>query len=90
MENVMLQLDKISASEAASYQDADPHFTYTSYTTMLPLNDPQLIQFRDHLVDQDVLDADTGELRKYLIVDDPEMHSMDGHWQWICTRMRGT
>lgn len=85
----MVQLDKVSAVEAASYQGADPHFTYKAFTTLLPMNNPQLVLFRDYMVDQVVLDALTNTPRTYLIVDDPDMHAIDGHWQWTCSRMRG-
>jgi hypothetical protein len=79
----------MSALEAASYQGADPHFTYKCFTTMLPVSNPQLVQFRDYLIDQVVIDAITNAPRKYLIIGEPEMHIMDGHWQWVATRMRG-
>ncbi|HTJ49443.1 MAG TPA: hypothetical protein VL443_08335 [Cyclobacteriaceae bacterium] len=90
VENVLIQIDKISSSEAASYQGSDPHFTYNAYTVMLPTNDSQLIQYRDYIIDQFITDALTGQPRRYLIVNDPEMHIMDGHWQFVCTRIRGT
>jgi hypothetical protein len=88
--NIVCQLDKMPAVEAATYQDSDPHFTYSVFTTMLPLNNPQLILFRDYMVDQVVTDAVTGSPRKYLIIDEPDMHMIDGHWQWTASRMRGT
>ena len=87
---IPFQIDKIDAAEASTYQDADPHFTYKAYTTMLPLNNSQLVLFRDHMIDQTVIDAVTGVARKFLIIDDPEMHIIDGHWQCIITRMRGS
>ena len=84
-----MQLDKLSAAEAVTYQGADPHFTYRAITTMLPMNDPQLVLFRDHMVDQVTNDAITGAPRTYLIVGEPQMHTIDGHWEFIVTRMRG-
>lgn len=88
--NIMIQLDKMTALEAASYQGADPHFTYRALTISLPLISPNLVLFRDHMQDQVIVDPITNVLRKYLIISDPEMHILDGHWQWVCTRMRGT
>ena len=88
--NLMVQLDKMSAAEAASYQGSDPHFTYNCYTTMLPMTGPQLVLFRDHMIDQVVNDAVTGTARTYLIISDPDPHTLDAHWQWVCVRMRGT
>ena len=88
--NIPCQLDKIDAAEASTYQDADPHFTYKMYTIMLPLNNSQLVLFRDHVIDQTVVDAVTSEPRKFLIIDDPEMHVIDGHWQMMVTRVRGS
>lgn len=87
--NIVMQLDKVNPLEAATYQGADPHFTYKAYTTLLPMNNPQLVLFRDHMIDQVVTDAISGAARAFLIVSDPEMHTIDGHWQWTCTRMRG-
>ncbi len=87
--NIMFQMDKIGPLEAATYQGADPHFTYKVFTTLLPMNNPQLVLFRDHMVDQVVVDAISGDPRTFLIVSDPEMHTMDGHWQWTATRYRG-
>ncbi len=87
--NVVCQIDKVNPIEAATYQGADPHFTYKLLTTMLPMNNPQLVLFRDHVVDQVVTDAISGSPRTFLIVSDPEMHTMDGHWQWTQTRYRG-
>jgi len=87
--NIVVQLDKLNPLEASAYQGADPHFTYRAITIMVPLADTQFIRFRDHLIDQNVIDTVTNVQRIYLIVSDPEMHTIDGHWQWVCTRMRG-
>lgn len=84
------QMDQLSATESASYQGADPHFTYKFFTTMLPLNNSQLVLFRDHVVDEVIIDVETGQPRKYLIVSDPKMHTIDGHWEFVASRMRGT
>jgi hypothetical protein len=86
----MVQLDKLPAMEAATYQGADPHFTYNVYTTMLPLNNPQFVLFRDLMVDQVVIDAVTGRLRQYRIVSEPSIDTITGHFQWVVTRMRGS
>jgi hypothetical protein len=88
--NIVVQLDKMNVHEAAEYQGSDPHFTYRVLTINLPLTGPYLVSFRDHMIDQVVIDPITNALRKYLIISDPEMHVLDGHWQWVCTRMRGT
>jgi|SRR5579859_3920 len=87
--NIPVQLDKLGAHEIVTFQGADPHFTYRAITVMLPLNNSQLILYRDHMIDQVVVDAVTGSLRKYLIISDPQMHIFAGHWEWICTRQRG-
>lgn len=88
--NIMIQLDKLNAAEAVTYQGSDPHFTYRAYTSLLPMNNPQLVLFRDYLIDQVVNDAVTGLPRKYLIISDPEPNTLTGFWGWICTRQRGT
>ena len=85
-----MQLDKLSAAESITYQGSDPHFTYRAITTMLPMNNPQLVLFRDHMVDEVTTDVLTGQPRTYLIVGEPQMHTLNGHWEWVCTRMRGT
>ncbi len=90
VKSAIFQLDKISSSEAATYQGSDPHFTYKAFTVMIPLINPQYIQFRDYLIDQDIIDVLTGQLRRFLIVNEPEIHVMDGHWQFVCTKVRGT
>lgn len=88
--NLLVQLDKMSAAESASYQGSDPHFTYNCYTTMLPMSSPQLVLFRDHMIDQVTIDPLTSTGRTYLIISDPDPHTLDAHWQWVCVRMRGT
>ncbi len=88
--NIVIQLDKMQSVEAASYAGADPHFTYTAITTLIPINNPQAVLFRDHMVDQVVIDPVTKTNRTYLIVSDPEPNILTGSWRWVCTRMRGT
>ena len=90
IKNIMFQLDKTEVPEAVTFQGSDPYFTYKAYTTMLPLGNPLLILFRDYMIDQVVIDPITGTNRTYLIISDPEMHSLDGHWEWLCVRVRGT
>jgi len=87
--NIMMQLDKMNALEAASFQGADTHFTYTAITINLP-SIYGLVLFRDHMQDQVNIDPVTNALRVYLIISDPELHYIDGHWSFVCTRMRGT
>ena len=87
--NIVFQLDKMNAAEAATFQGSDPHFTYRVFTTMLPLSNPQLVLFRDHMVDQVVIDPITSTNRTFLIISDPAMHMLDGHWEWVAVRMRG-
>ncbi len=88
--NITVQMDKLEAAEAATYAGSDPHFTYRAFTFLLPMGNPQLILFRDYVVDQVTNDAVTGTLRKYLIVSDPEPNPLTGSWNWICVRQRGT
>lgn len=87
--NIVFQLDEMNTLEAATYKGADPHFTYKAFTFMLPMNDPQLVLFRDHMIDQVVIDAVTNAPRKYLIIGEPKIQTLTGSWQWVCTRMRG-
>lgn len=87
--NIVVQISKMNPLEAASYQGADPHFTYKCYTTMLPLNNPQLILFRDHVVDQVIIDAITGKPRTWLIISDPTIDVVTGDWKFAAVRMRG-
>lgn len=87
--NIVCQISKMSPQEAASYQGADPHFTYKCYTILLPLNDPQLIRFRDHVVDQVIIDPLTGTNRTWLIINEPSIDVITGDWKWAATRMRG-
>jgi len=88
--NIFFQLDKLSLQEASTFQGADPYFTYRSITVFLPMTNPLLVLYRDYMIDQAYIDPITGENRKYLIVSDPAMHILNGHWEWICTRVRGT
>ena len=88
--NVVVQSDEMNALEATTYQGADPHFTYKCFTTLLPLNNPQFVLFRDHMIDQVVIDTITNTNRKFLIISEPKLHVLDGYWTWVCTRMRGT
>lgn len=87
--NVRLQLDKMNVLEAAAFQGADPHFTYEVLTIDLPLINNYTL-FRDHMQDIYNTDAVTNTLKMYLIVSDPYFSTLSGHWQWVCTRMRGT
>lgn len=87
--NVQIQLDKMNENEAAEYQGADPHFTYSVLTINLPIINNYVL-FRDHMQDLYDVDAVTGQLKMYLIVSDPYYSTLSGHWQWVCTRMRGT
>lgn len=67
---------------------ADPHFTYKGYTTLLPLNNPQLILFRDHVIDQVIIDPITNTNRTWLIISDPTIDIVTGDWKWATVRMR--
>ena len=89
-QNIMIQIDKEEAPEATTFQGADPHFTYRAQTVMLPMNNPMLVLFRDYVIDLDFIDPLTNMNRRFLIVSDPEMHTLDGHWEWLCERVRGT
>jgi len=88
--NFVVQLDKMEAAEAASFQGSDPHFTYNAFTFMLPMGNPQLVLFRDYVIDQVVIDPITNALRKYLIISDPEPNPLTGSWRWVCVRQRGS
>lgn len=90
VKNIIFQLDKVEAPETATYQGSDPFFSYKAYTIMLPINNPFLIMYRDHMVDQDFIDPLTNTNRTFLITSDPEMHTTDGHWEWLCVRVVGT
>ena len=74
----------------AAQQGADPHFSYKAYTTMLPLGNPYLVQFQDHVVDLVYKDPITQDYRKWLIVSDPNMDVITGDFKWACERVRGT
>jgi hypothetical protein len=87
--NVTIQISKMSPQEAATYQGADPHFAYKCYTTLLPLNNPQLVRFRDHVVDQIIIDPLTGTNRTWLIINEPSMDALTGDWKFAANRMRG-
>jgi len=87
--NILVQLDTVKAPETSTFQGSDPHFTYRAFTTMLPISNPELILSQDHMIDQYVIDPRTGLGRKYLITSDPTPFP-DGHWEWRCTRQRGT
>jgi|SRR6267142_1453810 len=88
--NIVVQIDKMSSQEAVTHQGGDPHFTYKAYTSLLPSNNPLFLLFRDHMIDQNYIDPITKTNRKFLIINDPEWHPLNYHWQWVCTRMRGT
>lgn len=85
--NVAVQLSKISPLVAAQ-QGIDPLLYVNCYTTMLPLNNPQLIIFDDYLVDQVVVDAITGAKRAWQIVSDPSMDTITGDWKFAAVRTR--
>jgi hypothetical protein len=87
--NITFEMTRMNAQEASFYQGADPHFTYTCHTTLLPAGNPQLVQFRDHVVDQIVVDTVTNQLRKWLIISDPNLDIITGDWKFICVRMVG-
>lgn len=88
-QNIVIQISKMNPIEAAA-QGADPHFTYKAYTTMLPLGNPYLVQFQDHIVDEFITDPITGTYRKWLIISDPSMDLITGDWKCILERVRGT
>ena len=87
-QNIVVQISKMNPIEAAA-QGADPHFTYKAYTTMLPLGNPYLVQFQDHVIDEIVIDSITGTYRKWLIISDPSMDLITGDWKFILARERG-
>ena len=87
--NIVVQISKMNPLEAAQ-QGADPHFAYKAYTTMLPLGNPYLVQFQDHVVDQVFKDPITGTYRTWLIVSDPNMDVITGDFKFALERVRGT
>jgi hypothetical protein len=87
--NILVQLDTIEAPEKSTFQGADPGWTYKCLTTMLPISNPELILSQDHMIDRDIIDPHTLTNRKYLIISDPTPFP-DYHWEWTCTRQRGT
>jgi hypothetical protein len=89
-ENIYIQVAHMDAKEAAEYKGADPHFTYHMYTRLLPTGDPTLVQQRDLVVDQQVIDPLTGKPRQFRIISDPQMKQLMMSWQWIAIKPRGT
>lgn len=88
-QNIVVQISKMNPLEAAA-QGADPHFTYKAYTTMLPLGNPYLVQFQDHIIDEIIIDSITGTYRKWLIISDPNMDLITGDWKFMLERVRGS
>ena len=88
--NIFVQLDKLNAQEASGYQGSDPHFTYQMHTLQLPVNDLQLLQIGDQVIDTQVIDVKTNQLRQYRIISDPDPNTLNMSWRWVCTRQRGT
>lgn len=85
--NIVVQLSKVSPIVAAQ-QGIDPLLYVNCYTTMLPLNNPQLIRFDDYLVDQFIVDAITNLNRVWQIVSDPSMDAVTGDWKFAAVRTR--
>lgn len=85
----VVQLDKMDVREATYYKGADPHFTYTCFTTDLPISDPLLVRADDLLIDQNVTDPITQQKRQFRIRSEPEPLP-DYHWEWVADRYRGT
>lgn len=80
--NIIVQISKMRNAEV------DPFLYVQCYTTMLPLNNPQLILFNDYIVDQVVIDAITGTRRAWQIVNDPAMDVVTGDWKFSAIRVR--
>lgn len=80
--NIIVQISKMRNAEV------DPFLYVQCYTTMLPLNNPQLILFNDYIVDQVVVDAITGNNRAWQIVNDPTMDVVTGDWKFSAIRVR--
>lgn len=80
--NIVIQINKMKNNEV------DPYLYVQCYTTMLPLNNPQLILFNDFLIDQVFIDAITGLKRKWQIVNDPNMDLVTGDWKFAAIRIR--
>lgn len=80
--NIVVQISKMKDTEV------DPYLYVQCYTTMLPLNNPQLILFQDYIVDQVVIDAITGVHRTWQIINDPTMDVVTGDWKFSAIRAR--
>ena len=80
--NIVVQISKMKNAEV------DPFLYVQCYTTMLPLNNPQLILFNDYVVDQVVIDAITKTNRAWQIVNDPAMDTVAGDWKFSAIRVR--
>lgn len=85
--NIVVQLSKVSPLVAAQ-QGIDPLLYVNCYTTMLPLNNPQLVRFDDYLIDQFIIDAITGLNRVWQIVSDPSIDNVTGDWKFAAVRTR--
>lgn len=83
-----MQVSKANPLEAAQ-MGADPHFAYKGYTTMLPMSNPNLVRFQDHIVDQVIIDPITETYREWLIVSDTNMDVITGDWKFALERVRG-
>jgi len=82
--NIIVQISKAVPLDA----EVDPRLYVKCYTTMLPLNNPQLILFQDYIVDQVVIDGITGTARRWQIIDDPTMDLTTGDWKFAAVRLR--
>lgn len=82
--NIVIQISKAVPLDA----EVDPRLYVKCYTTMLPLNNPQLILFQDYIVDQVVIDGITGTARRWQIIDDPTADLMTGDWKFAAVRLR--
>lgn len=79
-----VQIDTMSAGEAAYYGGEQPYFRYAMY----PLVIYDLRQ-DDLLVDTKNIDPKTNALKQYRIINDPEPFP-DSHMEIIADRYRGT
>jgi len=85
--NIIVQMSKVTPLVAAQ-QGIDQLLYVNCYTTMLPLNNPQLILFEDYIIDQVITDATTGLYRRWQIVSDPSCEITTGDWKFAAVRTR--
>ena len=88
--SILIQANKVEAKEAAEFKGVNPHFVYRMFTRQLPTSDPELVQQRDLVIDQQIIDPTTNKLRQYRIISDPAPKVLMMAWEWLVEKSRGT